>query len=135
MAYMNNLCNRVDIPDGDYIVKVLDVERGQTKAEAKPFLKFLLEIAEGPHQGKCDEKTSWLTSNDSRSQVRRELQKMGMTLNHDIDYADFVDRLTQTLVRVTVKNGKDGNRSIYFSGLAKPQTGDSDSWGLLVSGL
>lgn len=135
MAYTNNTYNKADIPDGDYIVKVLDVERGQSKTEGKPFLKFLLEIAEGPHQGKRDEKTSWLTSDKSRGQVRRELQKMGMTLNHDIGFSDFVDRLTQTHARVTVENGKDGNRSIYFSGLAKPQTGDSDSWGLLVSGL
>jgi len=117
---------RTGFPLGEHITRIVRVDARRSKEDAKPRIRFLLSIIEGPHSGRAMWKLSMLSTEAARSQLTKELSRLGLpapVLNspaglraHSQKYAH---KLCQMEIRVRVEM-RGGRKAVYF----KEKAGD-----------
>ena len=110
---------RNGLPLGEHITQAQRVD-ARSKKKAKPRIRFLLRVIEGPHLGRNMWKVSMLSTEAARSQFIKELTRIGLPLpvldspaRLLANFRKYEHELRSMKIRVRVELRGD-NKVIYF---------------------
>lgn len=119
-AKTKELAQFSNLPDGDYIAKLINVEFKQSKTSGKDMIQLSFRVLEEPMLGKSIKKFLMLDSEDSLSWALNDLARFGYDVDQ-LDPNDLGDILTELLktkptckLALVTKEGSD-RQNVYIN--------------------
>jgi len=104
----------VEIPDGQYKVKVIYTDIKESPKKNTPQLMWILEIMDGKFEGQMLYKYNTLSNTDkTKKQLCSDLEKCHVRLKKFVDLADKISELHGIKLIVQVKNNEYGP-NVFF---------------------
>jgi len=108
------------VPDGKYVVDVINVEFKTGKESGSPYLLWVLDIQEGPQASKRLWKRNMLVTEKNMEWLAKDLHVCNVVLPDDLSDLDTV-KLTDLKLAVTVKT-KNNYNDVYINRVVDMET-------------
>lgn len=103
------------VPDGKYVVDVVDVDFKTGKESGRPYLLWVMDVQEGPHASKRVFKRNMLSTDKNFEWLAKDLHVCNVVLPDDLSDLDTT-KLKDLKLAVTVKT-KNNYNDIYINRL------------------